>query len=317
MGTLAGVVAVVFGTKAMGRKRKYGNQMIVSSEPNYRPSAFIVVTLVLHIIAAGGFLLSTLSPNFVSFLQSWPYILAALIANHIVLTLAGLWPRSQLLGDNWVHLPPAAHAVAPGVGKGGCVPLSAVAITIDDGPDPDVTPRVLAILKTYQVHATFFCIAQRVAQHPELARSIVEQGHTIENHSYRHAHTFSLWGPRQLRADIEMAQAVIEHTVGRSPQFFRAPAGLRNPFLDYALQKNKVLLATWTRRGFDTRTDNADVVFSRLTRALTGGDIVLLHDSHCAYTTHGEPVICEVLPRLLMHIQSQGLHCVRLDEAKR
>jgi peptidoglycan/xylan/chitin deacetylase (PgdA/CDA1 family) len=283
--------------------------MTTLNTPRYRPSAFIIGSMVLHVVAAAAVLLPLLwSQRWSAY---WPYILATVAVNHAVLTLAGLWPKSQILGGNWMHLPPAGN---------NCPMLAApnqavVAITIDDGPDPAVTPRVLAILKAHKVQATFFCIAQRVAQYPELARSIVEHGHAIENHSERHAHTFSLWGPGKLRADIARAQTIIECAVGRRPQFFRAPAGLRNPFLDYALQKNQVHLAAWTRRGFDTRTGDADVVFKRLTQGLSGGDILLLHDSHCALTAQGEPVIVDVLPRLLTHIQDLGLRCVRLDQA--
>ncbi len=101
----------------------------------------------------------------------WPWALTALGANHLCLAGAGLWPRSQWLGPNWTRLPPRSGATAR------------VAITIDDGPDPDVTPQVLSQLAEHRAQATFFCVGDRVARFADLAREIVDRGHAIENHS--------------------------------------------------------------------------------------------------------------------------------------
>src|SRR5450432_3683274 len=122
--------------------------------------------------------------------RDWPWALGAVVANHIGLAAAGLWPRSQLLGPNWIRLP--AHA-------GG---THSVAITIDDGPDPDVTPQVLLQLREHHARATFFCVGERVERYADLAREIVRGGHDIENHSHRHRLNFSLMGPGSLCAEI-------------------------------------------------------------------------------------------------------------------
>src|SRR5216684_5184359 len=95
----------------------------------------------------------------------WPWALGALVANHVALAAAGLWPRSQLLGPNWIRLPP----------QNGGAPRAA--ITIDDGPDPDVTPQVLSQLAAHHAHATFFCVGVRVERYPDLARENVSRGH--------------------------------------------------------------------------------------------------------------------------------------------
>jgi peptidoglycan/xylan/chitin deacetylase (PgdA/CDA1 family) len=234
----------------------------------------------------------------------WPFALGAVIADHLILTAAGLWPRSSLLGSNWTRLPPAAAA------------RGQVAITIDDGPDPEVTPRVLSLLKSHGVSASFFCIGSRVVRYRELAREIHSQGHAIENHSYRHAHTFSLLGPGTMHAEIARAQDCIEAQIGTRPRFFRAPAGLRNPFLDPVLARLKLQLASWTRRGFDTVSGDAALVERRLVRRLSGGDILLLHDGNAARTRRGgAPLILEVLPRLLDSVAEASLRPVTLRAA--
>jgi peptidoglycan-N-acetylglucosamine deacetylase len=233
----------------------------------------------------------------------WPWALGAVAANHVALAAAGLWPRSQLLGPNWTRLPAQEDNTAR------------VAITIDDGPDPEVTPRVLAQLEQHRAYATFFCVGERVLRHPDLAQEIVRRGHAIENHSQHHRHNFSLLGPGGMSKEISRAQESIFRVTGSSPRFFRAPAGLRNPFLDPVLASLRLRLASWTRRGFDTVSGDADAVLRRLSQPLQSGDILLLHDGHAARSRSGKPVILEVLPRLLELLSAKGLRTVTLRSA--
>jgi peptidoglycan/xylan/chitin deacetylase (PgdA/CDA1 family) len=233
----------------------------------------------------------------------WPWALGAVVADHLVLTAAGLWPRSRLLGPNWTRLPAAAAATG------------AVAITIDDGPDPTITPRVLDVLDQHCAKATFFCIGELVRQHAQLAKEIVSRGHAIENHSQRHLHRFSILGPNALAGEIACAQQTISAVTGDHPRFFRAPAGLRSPFLEPVLTRMGLRLASWTRRGFDTVNPDPEVVLGRLTHHLRGGDILLLHDGHAARTATGNPVILEVLPQLLRTLAGARLKPVTLRSA--
>jgi len=96
-----------------------------------------------------------------------------------------------------------------------------------------------------------------------------------------------------MRAEISRAQDSILRVTGSRPRFFRAPAGLRNPFLDPVLSRLQLRLASWTRRGFDTVNSNADVVYRRLADSLQDGDILLLHDGNAARSRGGKPVILE------------------------
>jgi len=260
----------------------------------WTPAPFLLGSGALHLAAAAAV---AIRPHW------WPYALEAVLANHALLAAAGLWPRSTWLGSNWTRLPLA-------VAQKSCV-----ALTIDDGPEPLVTPRVLDLLDEYGAKATFFGIGERVEQYPQLAREILHRGHALENHSHRHLHYFSLLGPRRMRQEIHRAQQAIGTITGQRPLFFRAPAGLRNPWLDPILSRLGLQLASWTRRGFDSVNSDVDSVFDRLARGLQAGDIFLLHDGHAARTRAGVPVIFAVLPRLLAALSAAGLKSITLREA--
>lgn len=248
------------------------------SSAAWHPAFLIRLSIALHLAAL---MLVLVEPG------QWRWALGGFIANHIVLTLAGLWPRSHWLGSNWTQLPAAAAA------------RNEVAMTIDDGPDPVVTPQVLDILDRYSARATFFCIADKAARYPELCREIVRRGHAVENHSQRHRHTFAFLGYSGFLRELQAAQDTLTAITGQRPVFFRAPAGLRNPFLDPVLHRLGLQLASWSIRGFDTRIGDAGRVKTRLLRGLRAGAILLLHDGNAARTPAGIPVILEALPAVL------------------
>lgn len=260
----------------------------------WHPAAALKASVALHGAAA----LATLAQP-----AAWPWALGALVADHALLTIAGLLPRSNLLGPNATRLPAAAAA------------RGEIALTIDDGPDPEVTPRVLDLLDAAGARASFFCIGWRARENPTLCREIVARGHRVENHGDSHSWAFATFGPARMKADIAAAQASLAEITGQAPHFFRPTAGLRNPFLDPVLASLDLKLAAWTRRGYDTREGRPDVVLGRLTRNLAAGDILLMHDGHAARTPGGDPAILTVLPALLLRLREQGLRPVTLVDA--
>ena len=258
-----------------------------------RHSAFIQFFLAFHIAALLGCLIW---PTW------WIWIVASLIFLHALLTVAGLLPTCALLGPNITRLPKDAAA------------RGEIAITIDDGPDPIVTPQVLQILREHGARATFFCIGERAQAHGDLCREIIAAGHTIENHGQRHRTLTSLYGPPGWRREIGDAQHTLQTLTGQTPLFFRPIAGLRNPFLEPLLQQLGLRLVSWTRRGYDTRAAEPARVYEKLTRNLTGGEILLLHDGNASRSAQGIPIILDVLPRLLDELARRNLKTVTLRD---
>ena len=150
----------------------------------------------------------------------WAWALAALALNHAVLTAVGLWPRSTALGQNLVRLPAAAAAAR-----------REVALTIDDGPDPEVTPAVLDLLDAPARAPPSSASPSAPQRHPELVREIVRRGHSVQNHSHAAPPPLLLLGRAASRARSARRRRVLPELTGEPPRFFRAPAGLRNPFL--------------------------------------------------------------------------------------
>jgi len=260
----------------------------------WQPTLLIRATLALHLLA----LVTVIADH-----AQWRWALIAVLANHALLTLFGLWPRSNALGPNWTRLPAAATA------------RNEIALTIDDGPDPAVTPQVLDMLDHYAVQASFFCIGEKAARYPDLCREIVRRGHAVENHSQHHRHNFALLGRAAYLHELQTAQHTLTQITGQPPLFFRAPAGLRNPFLDPALDKLGLRLASWSARGYDTRSDDAERVKHRLLRGLKAGAILLLHDGNARRTQDGIPVILAVLPTVLSAAAAAKLRFVTLRHA--
>jgi peptidoglycan-N-acetylglucosamine deacetylase len=250
---------------------------------SWRPVALLAFSAVVHAGAVAAIAVDR---------ALWPWAVAAIVINHLLFAAATLSPRGQWFGPNRVRMDAAA----------------AVCLTFDDGPHPDITPRVLELLDRYGAKASFFCIGERAAIHPEIVKDIARRGHSVENHSYRHIHSFAFLGRGRLREEVERAQAAMERITGRRPEFFRAPAGFRSILLAPVLAEQRLTYVSWTRRGYDGVSDDAKRILERLLRNLQAGDVLLLHDSR--------EVVLKVLPALLEELRRRKLRCVTLAAAR-
>lgn len=180
-----------------------------------------------------------------------------------------------------------------------------VALTFDDGPNDHTTAKLLDLLADRKARATFFCIGRHVADHPDIARRIHEEGHALGNHSYTHTPWTAL-SPFGLRADLARSQETIEAATGSRPRFFRPPYGIRNHQTAAAAARNELRVVGWSCGGGDTSSRPAQAIVDRITGKLAPGSIILLHD-------HG-PHALEVTGKVLDACEARGLQPVRLDE---
>jgi peptidoglycan/xylan/chitin deacetylase (PgdA/CDA1 family) len=260
----------------------------------YRPPPLLLGSLALH---AAAVVTLAAAP------RHWRAVAGLCFANHVTLAAASLWPRGSWVGANLLRLP----AGSPGES-------SEIALTFDDGPHPGITPRVLDLLDTAGMRATFFVIGRRARAHPDLVAEIARRGHRVENHTDTHPNLFACYPAGLLRREIERAQESIAAAAGRRPRLFRAPAGLRNPFLDWVLYRSGLRLVSWTRRGFDAVEKRPAAIAHRLLGGLAPGDILLLHDGRATDPPAGNPVVLEVLPRVLDALAARGLRSVPIPD---
>ncbi len=150
-----------------------------------------------------------------------------------------------------------------------------VAITFDDGPNPDYTAKLLTGLKERGVSATFFLLGKEAEKYPELVLQMSEEGHLIATHSYEHVNLCNLTEEAAIE-QVDKTNAIIEEITGKRPQFIRPPFGCWKNNLDYQTMMIEVL---WDVDPKDWCTSNTDVVVKRVVKAVEEGDIILLHDA--------------------------------------
>ncbi|MDD4802576.1 MAG: polysaccharide deacetylase family protein [Syntrophomonas sp.] len=158
----------------------------------------------------------------------------------------------------------------------------AVALTFDDGPNPEITPMILDSLKKYNAQATFFIIGNHAEKQPQLLKNMAEQGHEIGNHSYSHSYSaFSLNKIDIFQAELHKTANLIEKITSQRPVLFRPPGGyLSDNLVDFA--KNEQLIIaywTWQQDSKDWQNGNkAASIADHIIKNINPGQIILLHD---------------------------------------
>jgi len=217
------------------------------------------------------------------------------------------------------------YALAPTLlirlGRVGAVARAArgygrVARTFDAGPDPKYTPQILDILNRYQVKACFFVVGSKVRAYPGLTRQILQAGHAIGNHGFRHKAIWLL-SPRATRREIAESNLAIEELTGQKTMFCRPAWGLFNLFSIWYCRVNGQKVVLWTYMSWDwTRKATPESICRKVLGRLKDGAIIILHDSDSAFgAAKGSPAqMVEALPRILEGIEEKGLRVAPLDE---
>jgi peptidoglycan/xylan/chitin deacetylase (PgdA/CDA1 family) len=208
---------------------------------------------------------------------------------------------------------PASTVFYPTVVRGRA-DRAQVALTFDDGPDPEITPRVLDILAEYQARATFFVIGRYLHRHLALGERLHREGHELGNHSWQHSPFQNFYPARGHGEQIDRcAQLIKSLTQSGQEPLYRPPIGLKSPAMARAAHKRKLKVVAWSIHSRDTTSRNPHAVARGVLGRIRAGDIVLLHDGHDREQRH-RPLILEALPLLLQGLRERGLSSVTVSE---
>jgi peptidoglycan/xylan/chitin deacetylase (PgdA/CDA1 family) len=226
----------------------------------------------------------------------WPHSALAgigiLALSHMLILYPTLRPNVQWLGPVFTHFETGKRELW---------------LTIDDGPNAD-TPALLDLLDRLGVKATFFIIGIIGERHPDFVREIVARGHSIGNHSQTHPSAW-FWcaPPARVRSEIDDCNRTLATLAGVAPRWFRAPVGMKNPFVHPALARRGMRLIGWTARGFDAVMHDADQVLERILPHVKPGAIIVLHQ--------GREHSLRVIERVVGALQERGYSFVIPDDA--
>lgn len=185
----------------------------------------------------------------------------------------------------------------------------AVALTFDDGPNPEATPRILDALAAARVPATFFLLGRHVDRWPDLARRVASEGHTVANHGWHHRKLHRAL-PGRARRDLEMGMHSIERATGVHPRLFRAPHGFRAPWVTPIAASLGQRTVGWSLGVWDTERPGADVIASRAIAGTRPGSILLLHDGD-GYDPLGDRAqTADAVPMIVAGLRDRGFRFV-------
>jgi peptidoglycan/xylan/chitin deacetylase (PgdA/CDA1 family) len=189
-----------------------------------------------------------------------------------------------------------------------------IALTFDDGPDPEVTPTVLDALRQHDARATFFTIGRNLERHMDIGRRMIAEGHELGSHSWRHVRWQNFYGRTAQAADLERSARLIQALKGTTAEpLYRPPIGLKSPPLARAAHARKIRMIAWSLHSRDTTTNNPSRIADRVLSRIGPGDIVLMHDGHDLPGRHRRAGAAAV-PLVLAGLKERGLTSVTVSE---
>jgi peptidoglycan-N-acetylglucosamine deacetylase len=230
---------------------------------------------------------------------------------HVFAMHVPAWGRALNLPHNLEQLAAAGFPQLLASGPAAVPQHQIVAITFDDGPHPEGTPRMLEALADQGATATFFLVGEQVARRPALARLIVTQGHAIGLHGYQHR-PHPLRKPRELVEDFDRGLAAIEDATGVTPRLHRPPLGIYSPASLRMARERGLQPLLWSRWGKDWRkVTTPEQITRRVMTNLRAGDVILLHDADYYSARCSHRRTAAALPEILKMLKSDGLDTVR------
>jgi peptidoglycan/xylan/chitin deacetylase (PgdA/CDA1 family) len=238
-------------------------------------------------------------------------VIVVLKSGAIPFALTGHWGWAALVffvPDVWIAynlFVPTAQGICPSVTRFE-TQQSEVWLTIDDGPDPADTPKILDLLDRHQARATFFVVGQRALERPDLVQEILRRGHSIGHHTYSHP-AFTLWcaSGARLRRELDATIACLRPLAPRL-EWFRAPVGIKHFSLVHRLRERGLRCVDWSIRSGDWLSRHPEPVRDKVRRLARPGSIILMHEGPNVPAALRVTAISQVLDVL----SARGLRCV-------
>lgn len=225
---------------------------------------------------------------------------------YIAIGLIFIWCVIYPVTDFWVRfLNPSVIRRGKSAGKKIC-------LTFDDGPNPQITPLVLELLRKYQIPAVFFLVGAKAEQSPDLVRRIAAEGHEVGVHTFFHQHAYLMFVKKSLTT-VKQGVRALESITGRGAIWFRPPWGALNLFQYLCLSALGLRIVLWAANAgdWDHRTGPAEIV-DRLRWKVKPNSVIVLHDAG------GDPGAPEntlkALPEVIRVFQAEGYQFVSLQE---
>lgn len=206
----------------------------------------------------------------------------------------------------------ASSPLFGGVVDGSRIRRQVVALTFDDGPSPDTTPKILDTLKADGARATFFVLGKHAELYPELVERIVREGHELGNHGYDHG-ILAFAGPAQVHRQLHRTERLLKLSGAPPVRVFRAPHGFRSPFVSRTAGRLGYATCAWSAGVFDTAKPGVDVIVKRSVKALKPGAILLLHDAD-GWGNDDRSQTAEALPAILEAARAESYEFMTMSE---
>ena len=195
-----------------------------------------------------------------------------------------------------LHLPSGGHHGGISFSQVSSVSGPYIAITFDDGPSAASTPRLLDLLRSRNIKATFYVLGENVQAHPEIVRRIVAEGHEIGSHTWDHKQLTKM-GDDAVRSEINRTRDAIRRAAGVEPQTLRPPYGaMSSRQREFVHQEYGYPIVLWSVDPLDWKRPGSSVVSSRIVAGTRRGSIILAHDIH-APTIEAMPATLDALLR--------------------
>lgn len=249
-------------------------------------SKFTITNIAVTLLALFSFILEA-----VEFAHSWVVLILGLLV-YICVLIYGV------VNVKWQFFMPLINEI-PNSEK-------EIFLSFDDGPQ-EQSKAVLDLMKKHKIRANFFCIGKHLEENPELAQRLFNEGHFVGNHSYLHEVKFPAKSTKNIIAELEKTNKIIEHYSGSKSEYFRPPFGVSNPNIAKAVTSLNMKCIGWTIRTFDTSDSKGSKALQKIKRELKSGDIILLHD----HSSH----VLSILEGLIPFLKENNYKTQRIDIA--